>query len=85
MAVTSGAATSAHGADWKPLRGRTVRIWPDNDDPGKAYAGEVASTLLGMGCAVSCVDVDKLGLGIGDDAMEWLAAHPGAALAGCRT
>ena len=78
MATTSGAATSANAADWKPLRGRTVRIWPDNDDPGKAYAGEVASILLGMICSVSCVDVDKLALGIGDDAMEWLAAHPAA-------
>ena len=78
VATTSGAATSAASADWKPLRGRTVRIWPDNDDAGKGYAGEVASILLGMGCAVSCVDVGKLALGIGDDAMEWLAAHPGA-------
>ena len=76
VATTSGAATSAAAADWKPLRGRTARIWPDNDDPGKAYAGEVASTLLGMGCAVSCIDVDKLGLSIGDDAIEWIAAHP---------
>ncbi len=78
VATTSGAATSAAAADWKPLRGRAVRIWPDNDEPGKAYAGEVASTLLGMGCAVSCIDVDKLGLGVGDDVVEWLAAHPAA-------
>jgi len=31
-----------------------------------------------MGCTVSCVDVDKLGLGTGDDVMEWLSAHPEA-------
>jgi len=78
VATTSGGATSADGGDWQTLRGRTVRLWPDNDDPGKAYAGEVASILLGLGCAVSCVEVDKLGLGIGEDVMEWLAAHPGA-------
>lgn len=80
VATTSGAATSAASADWQPLRGRTVWIWPDNDDPGRGYAGEVASILLDMGCAVSCVDADKLGLGIGDDVIEWLAAHPGAAV-----
>ncbi len=80
VATTSGAATSAASADWKPIRGRTVKIWPDNDDPGKAYAGEVASILLGMGGVVSCVDVGKLALGIGDDVIEWLAAHPGAAV-----
>ena len=79
LATTSGGATSADTADWQPLRGRTVQIWPDNDDPGKAYAGAVASILLGMGCVVSCIDVDKLGLGAGDDVIQWLEAHPEAA------
>lgn len=78
VATTSGGATSAAAADWEPLRGHTVVIWPDNDDPGKAYAGEVASILLGMGCAVSCVDVEKLGLGSGEDVVDYLASHPGA-------
>jgi hypothetical protein len=79
VATTSGGATSAGAANWQPLRGRTARIWPDNDDPGKAYAGSVANILLDMGCPVSCIDVDKLGLGVSEDAVEWLAAHPGAA------
>jgi hypothetical protein len=77
VATTSGSATSADSTDWQPLKGRTVRLWPDNDDPGKAYAGEVASILLGMGCAVSCIDVDRLSLGKGEDVVDWLAAHPG--------
>lgn len=81
LATTSGGATSAAGADWEPLRGRACRIWPDNDDPGRAYAGEVAAILLGMGCTVSCIDAEKLGLGKGEDVIDWLAAHPGAA--GC--
>jgi len=79
IATTSGSATSAAGADFEPLRGRTLKLWPDNDDPGKSYAGEVASILLGMGGTVSCIDVDKLNLGKGEDVIEWLAAHPGAA------
>ena len=79
VATTSGGATSADRTDWEPLRGRSAMIWPDNDEPGKGYAGEVAGILLGLGCAVSCIDVDKLGLGKGEDAMEWFAAHPGAA------
>ena len=78
VAGTSGGSTTADGVDWKPLTGRTVMIWPDNDDPGKTYAGSVANILLGMGCAVSCVDVDKLGLGDGEDVMQWFEAHPGA-------
>ncbi|TFH07701.1 MAG: DUF3987 domain-containing protein [Nitrosomonadales bacterium] len=78
VSTTSGGATSADTTDWEPLKSRTVRIFPDNDDAGKAYAGIVASILLSMGCTVSCVDVDKLGLDTGDDVMEWLVAHPGA-------
>lgn len=78
VATTSGSASSADAADWQPLRGRTVTIWPDNDDPGRGYAGEVASILLDMGCAVSCVDVGKLGLEVGEDAIDWLAARPNA-------
>ncbi len=76
--TSSGGAKSADATDWTPLRGRTVRIWRDNDTPGKEYAGEVAGILLGMGCALSSVDVDKLGLGIGEDAVNWLGGHPEA-------
>ena len=81
VATTSGGAISADTADWEPLRGRTIKIFPDNDDAGKSYAGTVASILLGMDCTVSCVDVDKLDLDTGDDVMEWLAAHPKASAA----
>ena len=79
VATTSGSATSAAAADWEPLRGRTVTIWPDNDDAGKSYAGEVSRILLDMGCTVSCLEVGRLDLGEGEDVMEWLAAHPQAA------
>jgi len=81
VATTSGGATSAETTDWKPLRGRNIKIFPDNDEAGKSYAETVARILLSMGCTVSCVDVDKLGLGTGDDVMEWLEAHPGASAA----
>ena len=42
------ATTPMHGAkspakaDWSPLTGRRVVIWPDNDEPGRAFAGDVA-------------------------------------------
>jgi putative DNA primase/helicase len=32
-----------------------------------------------MGCDVACIDAGSLGLAIGEDVVEWLAAHPGAA------
>lgn len=79
VATTTGGATSADTADWEPLRGRRVIIWPDFDEPGKSYAGEVASILRGLDCKVSCLDVGKLGLGKAEDVIDWLAKHPGAA------
>lgn len=78
VATTSGGATSAAGADWEPLRGRTVRIWPDNDEPGQSYAGAVENILLGLDCSVSRVDVATLGLGESEDVMDWLRANPAA-------
>ncbi len=78
VATTTGGATSAGTADWRPLRGRACTIWPDNDKPGKAYAGEVASILLGMGCEVQCVAVGNIELAEGEDVIQWLEAHPGA-------
>lgn len=78
VATTSGGASSADATDWEPLRGRTVVIWPDNDDPGKQYAKAVANILNAMGCAVSRVKVEGLGLGEGEDAVDWLKSHPEA-------
>lgn len=40
-----GGAQGAALADWSPLRGRHVVIWPDNDDPGEEYAKAVVEQL----------------------------------------
>jgi len=43
VCVTSpGGSKAAAQADWTPLNGREVVIWPDNDDPGRRYAAAVA-------------------------------------------
>ena len=47
--------TSMHGAeapqanDWRPLKGRDVVIWPDNDAKGHQYAGKVAELVRKAG------------------------------------
>ncbi len=33
---------SPHKADWAPLKGRQVVVWPDNDKSGSEYAEAVA-------------------------------------------
>lgn len=46
VVVTSpNGSKSAGNADWSPLAGRTVTIWPDNDEAGVAYASDIASAL----------------------------------------
>ena len=42
---SSGGSVAAPKSDWSPLAGRKVAILPDNDAPGRKYAG-VVSTLL---------------------------------------
>jgi hypothetical protein len=47
IATTSPGGSQAAGkADWSPLAGRRVVIWPDNDEPGAKYAREVAAKRL---------------------------------------
>lgn len=40
-----GAATAIAKTDWAPLAGKTVTIWPDNDESGVKYASAVTPTL----------------------------------------
>ncbi|WP_291271639.1 AAA family ATPase [Geothrix sp.] len=51
VVTTSGSATSATAANWSPLAGRRVAIWPDADDPGRKYAEEVHQALQALGVA----------------------------------
>ncbi len=62
LAITSGGATSAEGAEWTPLAGRQVLIWPDNDEPGRRYAQDVAQRQNEIGCRTEVIDVARLGL-----------------------
>jgi len=43
VCITSpGGSKAGAQADWTPLHGREVIVWPDADDPGRQYAGAVA-------------------------------------------
>ena len=78
LATTSGGADSASTADWSPLAGREVRVWPDNDSPGQRYGVAVARTLQRLGCDVCVIDVNALALPHGGDVVDWLDQHPRA-------
>jgi len=78
LATTAGGATSDERADFSPLRGRTVTIWPDNDKPGREHAERVAAKLRALGCKVETLDAAALALVKGGDCVDWLKAHSGA-------
>jgi len=72
------ATTSPHGAhsaakaDWRPLAGRDVAILPDNDDPGRRYADEVARILLGLQPPATVRIVALPEIQAGEDIYDWL-------------
>jgi hypothetical protein len=78
LATTSGAADSVSKADWQPLAGRTVIIWPDHDEAGARYAAAVTETLGKLGCLLKIVEVAALDLPAKGDAVDWLAKNPGS-------
>jgi putative DNA primase/helicase len=47
--TSPGGAKAGLHADWQPLRGRSVVIWPDNDGPGGSYADVVAKQVAAAG------------------------------------
>lgn len=71
--TTSGGASSANDADWKPLAGREVIIWADNDPAGLQYAHEITATLTRLNATVKHIDIDALNLPAKGDCVDWLA------------
>ena len=51
VTTSPSGSNAARKADWSPLAGRNVVIWPDADTPGKRYADDVVDMLRGVGAA----------------------------------
>ena len=60
VTASSGGAGAAAKTDWTPLAGRRVTVWPDNDEPGSRYAGDVGEILRRLNCDVSKIDAAEL-------------------------
>lgn len=78
LATTSGSADSATKADWQPLAGRSVILWPDNDAVGQRYTAAVYAQLQQLGCMIQQINVGALNLPSKGDLVDWLAMNPGA-------
>ena len=50
-----GGSKAITKADWSPLAGRRVVIWPDNDPPGFAAGLEIMAILEGLGSEVAAI------------------------------
>ncbi len=48
----AGGTFGVEHADWSPLAGRSVVIWPDADKPGLGTAEKIGGKLAAIGCAV---------------------------------
>lgn len=58
VAVTwSGGAANVLKADWTPLRGRDVVLWPDHDEPGRKAMGKAAEKLQALAKSVRLVSL----------------------------
>ena len=56
VAVTWPGGSNAYGkADWSPLAGRRVIVWPDADQSGRKAADEIAKLTTRAGAASVCV------------------------------
>lgn len=81
IATTSpmGAGKAAH-ADWTCLAGKTVYLWPDNDEKGVAHMQDVAAILEGLEPRPTVYRIDPVTLGLPPkgDVVEYLAEHAGA-------
>ena len=61
LATTSfGGAKALSKTDLAPLAGRRVAIWPDHDEPGRAYAAEAEAALTALGCTVALLRFDAI-------------------------
>lgn len=85
----SGAGKADH-ADWSPLAGKRVYLWPDNDAPdekgrrtGIEHMKQVATILEGLSPApeVYWIDCDLLQLPPKGDAVEFIALYGGEKVA----
>jgi len=71
VAVTSPNGSKGGGkADWSPLAGRAVTIWPDADKPGAEFAEAIAVTLHSIGVARLATIMPPAGVAEGWDAAD---------------
>ena len=70
VVTSEGGCERAGKADWSPLSGKEIFIWPDADGPGDKYARSVATSLFPIASSVKIIAAS--GLPASGDAHDWL-------------
>jgi hypothetical protein len=73
-----GGANAVEKTEWSPLTGKTVTIWPDNDQSGQDFARDATAALVALGCKVKLVPIPA-GKTEGWDAVDCIAEGGDAA------
>lgn len=66
-----GSSTKLDAIDWRPLAGKSVTLWPDNDESGRKFMDRVAAQVTSIGCTVRWVTLPA------DVPPKWDAADAG--------
>jgi len=69
----SGGASAWDTADWSPLHGRNVDLWPDNDEPGRKAMAALAGKVIVPHCPQSRV-ISPEGMPDGWDGADAIAS-----------
>lgn len=73
-ACSAFGANSASRSDWSQLAGKSLVILPDNDDPGRKYADDVARIVTALSPPARVRIVQLPLLSIGGDLVNWVNA-----------
>lgn len=72
--TSSGGSAAAAKTDWPPLAGKTLVLWPDNDQPGEKYISDVIAQLAKLTPRPTASIIRPAGLPPKGDAADWVAA-----------
>jgi hypothetical protein len=74
VTTSMAGAKNAKHSDWRPVAGKAVTLWPDNDTDGKRYMADVQEILQGLSPAprVSYLDPSVLDLAEKEDAADFV-------------
>ena len=71
-ATTTGGCQSVSKTDLSPLFGRSIIVWPDNDEPGLKFLSTLNEAVHEKNTLVSVIKLDELNLESKDDVIDWV-------------